>query len=110
MEIEEYDLFFFANSGFLTRRRILPTNISLQLIIPRSPGTHIVGSWAIACINSYKDPRTGTLYTGNWASRELLGSGTNEAEPLDTESMQNNPYKSAKWRIILHRRGLQARF
>ena len=36
---------------------------------PRSPGTHIVGPWAIDSINSYRDLRTGTQYIGNWASR-----------------------------------------
>ena len=37
---------------------------------PRSPGTHIVGSWVIDSIGLYRDPRTGTQNTGNWASRE----------------------------------------
>ena len=36
---------------------------------PRSPGTHIVGSWAIDSISLCRDPRTGTQYRGNWASR-----------------------------------------
>ena len=36
---------------------------------PRSPGTHIVGSWVIGSISLYRDPRTGTQYIGNWASR-----------------------------------------
>ena len=44
---------------------------------PRSPGTHIVGSWVIDSIRIYTDPRTGTqyiyiyiyIYMGNWASR-----------------------------------------
>ena len=38
---------------------------------PRSPGTHIVGSWLVDSISSYRDPRTGTPYIGNWASRVL---------------------------------------
>ena len=37
--------------------------------LPRSAGTHIVGSWAIDRIYLYRDPRTGTQYIGNWASR-----------------------------------------
>ena len=36
---------------------------------PRSPGTHIGGSWVIDSINLHRDPRTGTQYIGNWASR-----------------------------------------
>ena len=46
---------------------------------PRRVGTHIVGSWVIDSISLYRDPRTGTQYTGNWASgvrkpaREALG-------------------------------------
>ena len=39
---------------------------------PRSPGTHLVGSWVIDSISVYRDPRTGTQYVGNWASRETL--------------------------------------
>ena len=33
------------------------------------PGTHIVGSWVIDRKSLYRDPRTGTQYIGNWASR-----------------------------------------
>ena len=40
-----------------------------KLYNPRSPGTHIVGSWVIDSISLYKDPRTGAQYIGNWASR-----------------------------------------
>ena len=36
---------------------------------PRSPGTHVVGPWVIDSIDLYRDLRTGTRYTGNWASR-----------------------------------------
>ena len=36
---------------------------------PRSPGTHTVGSWVVDSISLYRDPRTGTQYIGNWASR-----------------------------------------
>ena len=36
---------------------------------PRSPGTPSAGSWVIASIGLYGDPRTGTQYIGNWASR-----------------------------------------
>ena len=36
---------------------------------PRSPGTHIVGSCVMGRISFYRDPRTGTQYIGNWASR-----------------------------------------
>ena len=36
---------------------------------PRSQGTHIVGSWVIDSISIYRDPRTGTQYIRNWASR-----------------------------------------
>ena len=36
---------------------------------PTSPGTHIVGPWAIDNIKLYRDLRTGTQYVGNWASR-----------------------------------------
>ena len=38
---------------------------------PRSPGTHIVGSWDIDSISVYREPRTGTQYIGNWASRVM---------------------------------------
>ena len=38
---------------------------------PRSPGTHIVGSWVIDSISLYRVPRTGTQYIGNWASRAV---------------------------------------
>ena len=38
---------------------------------PRSPGTHIVGSWVIDSIILYRDPRTGTKYIGTWASRVM---------------------------------------
>ena len=38
-------------------------------MLPRSPGTHIVGPWVIDSLNSYRDLRTGTQYIGNWASR-----------------------------------------
>ena len=31
----------------------------------------IVGSWVIGSISLYRDPRTGTQYIGNWASRSL---------------------------------------
>ena len=44
-----------------------PRFVPLQY--PRSPGTHIVGSWLIDRISLYRDPRTGTQYIGNWASR-----------------------------------------
>ena len=37
---------------------------------PRSPGTQIVGPWAIDSINSHRDLRTGTQYVDNWASRD----------------------------------------
>ena len=36
---------------------------------PRSPGTHIVGSWVIDRISLYREQRTGTQYIGIWASR-----------------------------------------
>ena len=39
--------------------------------IPRSPGTHIVGSRVIDSIRLCRDPRTGTQHIGNWASRVL---------------------------------------
>ena len=38
-------------------------------ISSRSPGTHIIGSWVMDSILLYKEPRTGTQYMGNWASR-----------------------------------------
>ena len=38
---------------------------------PRSPGTHIVGSWVIDSTSFYRDPRTGTQYIGNWTSRVI---------------------------------------
>ena len=41
----------------------------LGLRVPRSPGTYIVGPWVIDSIGLYRDPRTGTQYIGNWASR-----------------------------------------
>ena len=41
------------------------------LYTPRSPGTHIVGSWLVDSISSSRDPRTGTPYIGNWASSVL---------------------------------------
>ena len=45
--------------------------ISINVImVPRSPGTHIVGPWVIDSISSYRDLRTGTQYIGIWASRE----------------------------------------
>ena len=36
----------------------------------RSPGTHTVGPWVTDNIELYRDLRTGTQYTGNWASRD----------------------------------------
>ena len=64
----------------------MPQNLTSQslkspspepLTDPRSPGTHIVGSWVIDRISFLRDPRTGTQYTGNWASRVIWvwGSG-----------------------------------
>ena len=41
----------------------------MVLTNPRSPGTHVVGSWVIDSISLYREPRTGTQYIGNWASR-----------------------------------------
>ena len=41
-----------------------------SIVYPRSPGTHIVESWVIDSKSLYKDPRTGTQYIGNWASRD----------------------------------------
>ena len=41
----------------------------MSLPYPRSPGTHIVGSRVRDSIGLYRDPRTGTQYIGDWASR-----------------------------------------
>ena len=43
--------------------------MSMGTYRPRSPGTHIVGSWVMDNISLYRDPRTGTQFLGNWASR-----------------------------------------
>ena len=48
---------------------------------PRSPGIHIVGSWVIHSISLYREPRTGTQYTGNWASRVMLFMATTQKRP-----------------------------
>ena len=37
--------------------------------IPRSPGTHVLGSWVTDSIKLCRVLRTGTQYIGNWASR-----------------------------------------
>ena len=37
--------------------------------IPRIQGTLTIGSWVMDSIGLYTEPRTGTQYIGNWASR-----------------------------------------
>ena len=46
-----------------------PYTMRSAAVIPRSPGTHIVGPWVIDRINLYRGTRIGTQYIGNWASR-----------------------------------------
>ena len=54
-----------------------------RIYIPRSPGTHVVGSWDIDSKNVYRDFRTGTQYVGNWASRVCLGSAAPETPKFE---------------------------
>ena len=43
-------------------------SFEFEVYYPRSPGTHIVGSWVIDSICLYRDPRTGTQYIGKASS------------------------------------------
>ena len=61
-----------TNQGVLiisAKRAIKAPHTNWDQTFPGSPGTHIVGPWVIDSINLYRDLRTGTQYTGNWASR-----------------------------------------
>ena len=40
---------------------------------PRSPGTHLVGSWVTDTRSLCRGPRTGTQHIGSWASRKMWG-------------------------------------
>ena len=55
--------------GIMEKKMETMVLVSTVAVYPRSPGTHIVGSWVIDSISSYRDPRTETQYIGNWASR-----------------------------------------
>ena len=58
----------------VTERIIVCIPCIPPIYYPRSPGTHIVGSWVIGSICLYRDPGTGTQYIGNWASRAIVVS------------------------------------
>ena len=66
-----------ATGGSHLARALMQLHTALSVLsrpssslLPRSPGTHIVGPWAID--NLSRDSRTGTQYIGNWASRVFL--------------------------------------
>ena len=61
-----------------------------MLYVPRSPGTHIVGSCVMDRISFYRDPRTGTQYIGNWASRVCS---------LDDRLLRGYWTSSATWHV-----------
>ena len=57
---------------------------------PRSPGTHTVGSRGIGSITLHRDPRTGTQYIGNWASR--VSRQNHGAKPQETANTAINQH------------------
>ena len=57
---------------------------------------HVVGSWVIDRISLYRDPRTGTQYIGNWASRDYKSQHTHDLEGCrlsKTPTETQNPHQ-----------------